>query len=290
MWDDLVCPVDHHALEGHAPWLACRECGRGFPVLDCIPTFQAQDDPPRWVREQRRLAGFLKTRPSDEARYARRDWLRERAGRLDPLFARVCPASRRRVLQFGVLQEAEVHHVKGAVRYAVDPLAGVMAEFGTLTWGEVRWVASCGRQLPFPDANFHAVVIVDALDRTAAPAELFREIRRCLAPDGLVWLELDVAKPSWLSRAWRKMRRSRRAEFPARLSAADLNELLADAGFEMLDPPPGLRTDSLPASFRSSDRTERCCLLLKPRLPAPRSHACATMPALVSSGGSNGRG
>lgn len=188
MWDDLVCPVDRGALDVGGQWLSCSRCGRGYPVLDGIPTFLGEDDSARWRRAQRtRLVRLVQEGHSGESARAGEA---ERRGReltrwLRP-HIRLGAASR--VLQVGLDGEGELHHLRAGARYAVDPLAGGLAAAELLRQGGVRWVASPAGALPFADEWFHLVLVSERglteHDARRALAEAARTVR----PEGLVWV------------------------------------------------------------------------------------------------------
>ncbi|MBX7165789.1 MAG: methyltransferase domain-containing protein [Pirellulales bacterium] len=186
MWSDLVCPIDQGALEGRDERLVCRRCGSGFPVLDSIPTFLAGNESTRWRRSQRRWLAALPRSPRDE-RVQIVPELRERGRRVERLLRdHVALGSHDRVLQIGAGAEGEVHHFQTGVRYAVDPLAAVLAERRLLRWGQVRWVAARGEQLPFADGTFSAVILANVLNWVDSPRRVMFEAWRCLTANGVL--------------------------------------------------------------------------------------------------------
>jgi SAM-dependent methyltransferase len=222
MWDDLVCPTDRGRLLGFRDWLACQSCGRGYPVLDSIPTFLAPREDPRWQLLQAQRIADLPAQ-SDEAAPERSTQCRQRARALEDRLARfleLSPASK--VLQVGIRGEAELHHFRSGVRYGVEPLAGVLAERGLLKWGQVRWVAGRGEELPFPDRNFQLILLGDILDKVESPRRVLAEAARCLADDGVLWISSRVRRAGWLGSLRRRLARDggaaagRLREFTAR--------------------------------------------------------------------------
>jgi SAM-dependent methyltransferase len=197
MWDDLVCPIDHGQLQGHGDWLACAKCGRGYPVLDGIPTFLATEEDEAWRRSQCRRAAQL-PRHDEDAPVVRSMLVRRRGRALERLVERYLPIGpTTRMLQVGLAREAELHHFRRGVRYGVEPLAGVMAARGLLRWGQVRWVAGRGEELPFPDRHFRVILLGDVLDHVESPGRVLSEARRCLAPEGVLWLTCRTARQGW---------------------------------------------------------------------------------------------
>jgi SAM-dependent methyltransferase len=110
-------------------------------------------------------------------------------------YMHIGPATR--MLQIGLPREAELHHFRQGVRYGIEPLAGVLAARGLLRWGQVRWVAGRGEELPFPDGHFRLVLLGDVLDHVESPGRVLEEACRCLAPDGVLWLTCRTACRGW---------------------------------------------------------------------------------------------
>lgn len=196
MWTDLVCPFDRARLEVGAAWLSCTACGRGYPVLEGIPTFLAADESPEWRRWQRDRVRQLPP-PSPALPLARAAALKLRGRELEERLAAFIPlTSTTRLLQIGLDGEGELHHFRTGVRYGLEPLAGVMHERGWLRWGKLRWVAGRGEQLPFADAALDAVVIQGGLEHAEDPGRVLAEASRVLRPDGVLSLccRLALAK------------------------------------------------------------------------------------------------
>ncbi len=210
MWEDLVCPIDQGSLAGDGDWLACRRCGRGCPVLDGVPAFLSCDDDPYWLRAINHQAARLPLEPPDDWS-ARSNALRTAARQLECALApHVNLQPHSKILQVGLQGEGEIHHLRVGVRYAIDPLACLMAQRGLLRWGRVRWVAGRGEELPFPDRNFQLILLNDVLDRVESPLRVLQEAYRCLADDGVLWISTPVA-PAAVVSAWNRIVRRRRA-------------------------------------------------------------------------------
>jgi uncharacterized protein YbaR (Trm112 family) len=200
MWEDLVCPVDHGELHGQGDWLACRKCGRGYPVLDGIPRFLSPDENPAWRAAQQRRVDRLPAGAGHAPEPHFRS-VRQRGRMLEERLSHWVewgPATR--ILQIGVSREAELHHFRQGVRYGVEPLAGVLAARGLLRWGQVRWVAGRGEELPFADGNFKVVLLGDVLSHVESAERVLDEACRCLAPGGVLWLGCRT-----IGRDWRTM-------------------------------------------------------------------------------------
>jgi len=200
MWDDLVCPADYGPLDRFGTQLSCRNCGAGYPVLESLPTFLADDESAAWRRHQRRSIARLPRGPR-EARVTYSPVVRERGRQLEALLGEhLSLGSRSRILQVGPGAEGEVHHFQTGLRYAVDPLAGVLAERRLLRWGQVRWVAARGERLPFPDGCFSAVILSEVLDWVDSPRRVLHEAWRCLSGDGLLYVAQSEERTAPLRR------------------------------------------------------------------------------------------
>lgn len=195
MWDDLVCPFDHGSLDAFQQWLACRQCGRGYPIVHSIPRFLPPQDKASWRRMQRARLRRIRGEDLRAAPPARRAVQVQR--RLQAAAPQRPP---RKVLQVGVPGEAEIHYLPGNVRYALEPLAGALAADDALRFGPVRWVHGWPEALPFPSENFQWILLGDALCWSAAPEEVLAEAARCLTPDGLLWLSVPLRRSPRLGR------------------------------------------------------------------------------------------
>ncbi len=185
MWDDLICPFDHGSLEGGGPWFSCRRCGRGYPVVDSIPTFLPCEESETWREHQNRLAKSILGEPKE----TEHGWSRAIRYRGRAMEARLRQhielGPRTRMLQIGLRGQGEIHHFSCGIRYGVDPLAGVMADQGRLKWGQVRWASACGEALPFPSNHFQGIVLSDILGSVESPEKVLQEAHRCLSVDGV---------------------------------------------------------------------------------------------------------
>lgn len=191
MWDELVCPTDEGPFERSAGWLACARCGRGYPILDGIPHVFPPDELPRWRAAQRaRLdAAAIAAAEGAAEPHAARLWARGVEAWLRPYITLV---SATRLLELGSSGSALLGYFRCGVRYAVDPLAGALANYGLLRPGPVRWVAGNAEQLPFATGVFDAILLCGALEQAASPLQMLVEVRRVLAPHGVIWLEVPL--------------------------------------------------------------------------------------------------
>ncbi len=190
MWDDLICPFDYGALDGWGSWLSCRECGRGYPVVDSIPTFLPAEESDEWLQRQNLLASSIVESP-DNAEHPWSGSLRQRGRAVQArLSEHIEIGPRTKMLQVGLRGQGEIHHFNRGIRYGIDPLAGVMAARGLLKWGQVRWASARGEELPFPRDNFQAILLCDVLGCVESPAQVLHEARRCLTDSGLLVITL----------------------------------------------------------------------------------------------------
>jgi SAM-dependent methyltransferase len=192
MWHELVCPADRGTLVHHGGWLSCSRCGRGFPVLREIPTFLPEHDADSW---RCRLQYDAMSLAAGGSRCASRV-ARCRARYLEQRFPWLS-RSQPRILRIGLCGEGEIHHLRGAERYAIDPLAGAAADAQQLRWGRIQWVQGRGEELPFRDGFFSLIVVAGALLRCESPHRLLAEAARCLHANGLLCLFLPPLLPAW---------------------------------------------------------------------------------------------
>jgi len=78
---------------------------------------------------------------------------------------------------------------------AVDPIARGYVEEGLVAGaaGRVVYIESPGERVPLPSGNADLVVIENCLDHVREPAAVLREVRRLLAPGGLMWIFVDLS-------------------------------------------------------------------------------------------------
>ncbi len=203
MWDTLVCPFDHHPLAiSQWRWLTCTHCGRGYPVLDGIPRILPPENRAGWVRRVNAWAERAARNPfaagvrlNDE----QRNRLRQRARRWENVLRDVFSWDYdSQVLQISVSGELLVHHFQWGNRFAVNPLAGFLADQGLLRWGRVRWVHAQGEWLPFASGSFDLVLLDGALQWCESPRRLLKQVARCLKPQGVLgvlWASVPEEDP-----------------------------------------------------------------------------------------------
>ena len=205
MWDALVCPFDHRQLAvSQWRWLTCTHCGRGYPVLDGIPRIVPPENHAGWVHRVNVWAQRAARNPfaagvrlNDE----QRGCLRQRARRWESVLRETFSwGYDSQALQISVSGELLVHHFQWGNRFAVNPLAGFLADQGLLRWGRVRWVHAQGEWLPFASGSFDLVLLDGALQWCESPRRLLKQAARCLKPQGvlgLVWPSgrADASRP-----------------------------------------------------------------------------------------------
>lgn len=178
MWDVLACPFDRSTLDAGDTWLSCPDCGRGFPVIDGVPTFVCRADDTQLCGPARREVPALRL-------HGRGGQPRSRAW--ERLIARFTTYdSRARLLQLGPCRGGLEDFELGD-RYGVDP----RAVRGALS---LRWIAACAHDLPFRDGTFDAVLVAPSQAADAPRQALLDEAARCLAPQGVLCVALE---PAW---------------------------------------------------------------------------------------------
>lgn len=180
MWDVLACPFDRSTLEASDAWLCCPECGRGFPVIDGVPTFVCRADDTQLCGAAAPAIPALRLRGKSR-RPPSRVWER--------LIARFTTYdSRARLLQLGACRGGLEGFERGD-RYGVDPRAERRA-------ASLRWIAACAHDLPFRDETFDAVLVAPSRAADGPRQAVLNEAARCLAPEGIVCVALEPARPA----------------------------------------------------------------------------------------------
>jgi len=156
-----------------------------------------------------------------------------RGARLDAWLSFWAPPARgtRRVLEIGGAGLPAVEHATGFdARYAADPLM-LRCRKGFAKRDGVFRSATRAEELPFPDARFDAVLMLNVLDHVEDPARALAEVARVLRPDGRLHLSCDTYAPAWLAlrRARLTLGRPRRNDLlhPHHFTVASLARLVA---------------------------------------------------------------
>jgi SAM-dependent methyltransferase len=192
--DQLRCPSDGAALDVGPTRLRCHRCHTRFPVERGIPDFRSPQAEmrPAWRAAQRYELAYWSGRPAGEldalaARFS------SAAAQLAGLFDDHCDAWRERALQVGPAALGEIHFLPVRDKVAVEPLALDLDARGLLRRADVHWISAMGERLPLGDGSFPLILLPNVIDHVADPGRVLSEIRRCLAPGGLVWLSSHVS-------------------------------------------------------------------------------------------------
>lgn len=170
--------------------------------------------------------------------FARDEYLRRRGAFLDA-WLRFWGAGGRRVLEIGGAGLPAVDQLRGfAERHALDPLMDEFERIFDAPPTDVENRKGRAEELPYEDAHFDAVVMLNVLDHVEDPARVLAEIRRVLVPDGRLFLSCDTYSRPWLLlRACRIALRGKRNNdllHPHHYTVASLVRRVA-AGFDLLE-------------------------------------------------------
>lgn len=139
-----------------------------------------------------------------------------------------------RVLDVGGGLDSVLDFLPGARRFALDPLATRLAGLGLSR----EFANASGRfeEMPFRDASFDRVFLMNVLDHVRVPAEGLREIARVLGPGGTLVLSVDTFAGSRYARKrlhkWWARRRGARTKHPWVFSTDGVERMLRGAGLE----------------------------------------------------------
>ena len=161
----------------------------------------------RWLQAQKYEQGFWQ-RLGDGIEAGTReqlDWYAgEPAGSTSGSPPLANPAARPgKVLEIGSGPIGIVNFLEWGERYAIDPLEHfyrTQPSLAALRKPGVTYLDGAGERLPFDDGSFSLVIIDNVIDHTYAPRAILEEIRRVLAPDGRLYLSVNVhtAWGAWL--------------------------------------------------------------------------------------------
>jgi ubiquinone/menaquinone biosynthesis C-methylase UbiE len=153
----------------------------------------------RWLEAQEYERGFWRRlgESIQDGTAAQLDWYRWRAGRLETLLRRVATEMPRggKVLEIGSGPIGIVNFLEWGERFAIDPLEPFYRQQPALI--ELRnpgstYLEGSGEHLPLPDASCSLVIIDNVIDHTYAPEKILQEISRVLAPQGRLYLCVNV--------------------------------------------------------------------------------------------------
>lgn len=100
-----------------------------------------------------------------------------------------------RILEVGSGPIGIVSYLRWGERYAIDPLSDFYKENPSLVAlrnESVNYITGKGEEIPFPDGHFSIVIIDNVLDHVSVPGAVLREVRRVLADNGLLYIELNI--------------------------------------------------------------------------------------------------
>ena len=125
------------------------------------------------------------------------DWYKWRADRLEDRLANAVmdrsPSAK--VLEIGSGPIGIVNFMQWGHRYAIDPLEHFYRSkpaLVALRKNNVTYLDGTGERLPFDEGTFTLVIIDNVIDHTSAPAIVLQQISRVLAPQGYLYLSVNV--------------------------------------------------------------------------------------------------
>ena len=99
------------------------------------------------------------------------------------------------ILQVGPGGNAEIHFLKG-IRHAIDPLASFFKKnFTELIDPDVSYIEGMGEALPFKEASYDVILIMNVIDHCRDPLMVLDEVGRCLKPGGIMILHVNTYHP-----------------------------------------------------------------------------------------------
>jgi len=137
-----------------------------------------------------------------------------------------------RVLDIGCGLDSVLDYTEGVKGYTLDSLMGQLHPLGLSD--DLRHTAGLLEAVPFDEASFDRVFLLNVLDHVRAPHQGLREIARILRPGGMLFLSVDVyaGRRYWVKRARKFYDRLRgaRTKHPWVFSAADIDRILRGVG------------------------------------------------------------
>jgi len=164
--------------------------------------------------------------------------------------------ARERVLDIGCGLDSVLDFTPGVQRYTLDSLMAQLRPLGLNS--ELLHAAGLLEQIPYADASFDRVFLLNVLDHVWDPVSGLTEIARIIKPGGMLFLSVDVyeGRRYWVKRL-RKFydrRRGARTKHPWVFAVPDVQRILSDSGFVVQAPThiPGTKARR---SFFSAERT-----------------------------------
>ncbi len=161
-----------------------------------------------------------------------------------------------RVLDIGCGLDSVLDFTPDVKRFTLDSLMAQLRPLGLNP--ELMHTAGLLEQIPYADASFDRVFLLNVLDHVWDPHSGLREIARVIKPGGKLFLSVDVysGRRYWVKRL-RKFydrRRGARTKHPWVFAVPDVQRILSEMGFEVR-PPVHIPGTKARRSFFSAERT-----------------------------------
>lgn len=126
------------------------------------------------------------------------DWYAWKVDQLQKKFLSRIPHinfEEKNILEIGSGPVGIIAFLRGKRKCAIDPLTNFFEKNPILTkWRDknVEYSQGSGESLPFGDGDFSLVIIDNVIDHTKSPSNVLKEIFRVLAPEGFLYLMVNV--------------------------------------------------------------------------------------------------
>ncbi len=115
-----------------------------------------------------------------------------------------------RVLEVGSGAHGLIFYFGAKDGVGVDPLADHYAQLFPAWQKRARTIAAPGERLPFEDASFDIVLCDNVVDHAENPRQILEEIARVMAPDAMLYFEVNIHHPFYhaaasVHAAWRAL-------------------------------------------------------------------------------------
>lgn len=97
-----------------------------------------------------------------------------------------------RVLEVGSGAHGLIFYFEAKEKVGVDPLADHYAKLFPHWQARAKTIAAPGEQLPFDDGSFDVVLCDNVVDHAENPRRILEEIARVLAPNGILYFEVNI--------------------------------------------------------------------------------------------------